>query len=121
MKDLINILIWVIAIFLFASCEGKANITTSNKISVDSLNMINDSTFISKIKAFSIVNNKEKIIGTLQYIIKDTPTQTNPYYIIQVGKMNSYRLEIYYNFYCYPKTGKVKLYDTLNDTLIDTN
>lgn len=121
MRDLINSFILLAGVFLFSSCQGQTNKTTSNKNPVDSLNITNDSTFISKIKTFSMVINEEKRVGTLEYIIKDTPTIDNPYYIIQVGKINSYRLEIFYNFYCYPKTGKIKLYNTLNDTLIEAN
>jgi hypothetical protein len=119
MKGWINSFIFLLGVFLFSSCEAQTNKITSNNNQVDSLRLISDSTFISKIKTFGIVANQEKKVGTLEYLIKDTPTKDNPYYIIQVGKLNNYRLEIFYNFYCYQKDGSVKLYDALNDTLIE--
>lgn len=120
MKILTNSFVLLISILLFTSCEAQSNKgeNNSNKQQVDSLRLISDSVFISRINALSMVKSQEKKIGTLDYVVKNIPTKENPYYIIQVGKSNNNRLEIFYNFYCYPKTGELKYYDTLKDTLI---
>lgn len=121
MKGWINNVIFLFAVCLFSSCDAQSNKETINNSVTNSIHLSSDSTFISKLKTLSIVVNQEKKVGTLEYLIKDTPTKDNPYYIIQVGKSNNYRLEIFYNFYCYPINGNIKLYDVLNDTLIDAN
>lgn len=107
------------SVFLYTACEAQTKKTTNNINQIDSLILVNDSVFISRIKTFELISTKEKKVGVLEYIVRDTPTKEQPYYIIQVGKTNSYRLEIFYNFYCYPRSGDIKLYDALNDTLIN--
>jgi hypothetical protein len=119
MKAWVNNFIMLFGMFLISSCEAQTNKAANNKKQVERLSLTSDSAFVSKIKTLSIVVNKENSVGTLEYFIKDTPTKENPFYIIQVGKSNYYRLEIFYNFYCYPKSGNIKLYNSINDTLIE--
>ncbi|MEO6998850.1 MAG: hypothetical protein ABI112_12270 [Terracoccus sp.] len=103
--------------FCFLSCKAQENHHKKAK-QVDSLNITKDSFFINKIRNLRMVTAKEKESGELEYFVKDTPTIKSPYYIIQVGKSNSYRLEVFYNFYCYPKSGEIKLYDVVSDSLL---
>jgi hypothetical protein len=118
MRDLKNSFVLLAGVFWISSCEAQNNKDTKNYNQVDSLCSINDSVFISKLKYLKLVLTQEKKVGALEYIIKDIPTKENPYYIIQAGKTNNYRLEIFYNFYCYPNSGDIKLYDVLYDTLV---
>lgn len=112
-------IVFLFSVFFYSSCETQTNKTTHNTFQIHNLSQISDSTFISRIRYTNIVTNQEEKVGDLVYIVKDNPNKNNSYYIIQVGKKNSYRLEIFYNFYCYPKTGEIKLYDAFKDTLIE--
>ena len=82
--------------------------------------------FIDRIKNLAIVKKKqgeleyfEKKKIEFEYYLRDKPNQENNYYLIQVGKNNEYRFEVFFNFYCDTVSNKIKLYDTLKDTLID--
>ena len=121
MKNLTNkiILLTIASImYSFLSCETQTN-QTNKKNGTDNLFFISDSVCIDKIRKLNFLERQERKTGNLEYIVRDMPTQEKPYYIIQVGKSNNYRFEVFYNFYCYPKSGKIKFYDTIRDTLID--
>ncbi len=52
-------------------------------------------------------------------IINSTPTEKQPYYIVQVGESRPERFMTEYQFYVYPKKGmEVRFCDVINDTAI---
>lgn len=102
-----------------SSCRAQTHKTSKDTVEVSSTVSANDSVFISRIRLLEIIMSEEERVGTLSYVVREVPTPERQYYIIQVGKVNSYRLEIFYNFYCYTETGVIKLYDPVRDTLID--
>ena len=108
----------ILSLFILQSCNNQQNKKNGINQQPQEIKQINDSLFISRIREFEIIRNKEKSAGVLSYLVKSIPTKKNPYYVIQTGKTNNYRFEVFFNFYCYPKTEKIELYDTLNDTLI---
>lgn len=124
MKALINKFLIALLLGLSISCNAqveKRHPAKKTTLKPDKKESISDAAFISKIQKLKIVMDKEKEVKSesLDYFLKDTPTVQNPYYIIQAGKSNEYRLEIFFNFYCYPKTGEIKLYDPIKDSLIN--
>ncbi len=121
MKVWINSIIFIGTALLYSSCSAQTNKPKSRSIEIDSLSLSSDSIFIAKVSKLNMVADIEKNVGSLEYFVKETPTKDKSYYIIQVGKTNNFRFEIYYTFYCYPKNEIIKLYDNLNDTLIEVD
>jgi hypothetical protein len=107
----------LIIILLLFNLEGEKNILQQNTDKVSKL-------FIKRINRLKIVEDKKKEINknskikSFDYYVKEKPNRINKYYWIQVGKTNQYRFEVYFNFYCYKKTGVIRLYNTNTDSLI---
>ena len=139
MKRKINILIigFLLVVF-YSSCTLSAK----DKIKLNDLTQSNfndeqnknDSTsadtilnrFYERIKVLKEVEDKQKEIlkktnnkNGIDFFVKKQPTSEDPYYWIQVGFLNSVRLEVFYNFYAYPDNNKLEFLDTINDTILE--
>ena len=116
---LINKIVLFFVLIVFASCNSQVKKEIKDKDYSE--------TFIEKIKNLDVVKNKKSELEAIEnkkiefdYYLRDKPNKENKYYIIQVGKSNEYRFEVFFNFYCDTISNQIKLYDSLKDTLIDT-
>ena len=110
------IIFFVIITFTFCNSQVKEKVQSKDYSEIFIERIKNLDIVKSKKREFEIINGK-KI--EFDYYLRDTPNKENAYYIIQVGKSNEYRFEVIFNFYCDSITDKIKLYDTLNDSLIE--
>jgi len=120
MKNYSNYRILVLLTILLLCFSCVKNNVVGNKIIKS--NSIIENNFISKIRKIDFIVQKSEKLEIdkkhLNYFVKTAPDNKNMYYLIQVGIMDNDRMIILYNFYCYSKTGIIKLYDPLNDSLI---
>jgi hypothetical protein len=115
---LINKIALFFVLIVFTSCNSQVKKEIKDKDYSE--------TFIEKIKNLDVVKNKKSELEAIEnkkiefdYYLRDKPNKENEYYIIQVGKSNEYRFEVFFNFYCDTISNQIKLYDSLKDTLID--
>ena len=124
MKALSSIILYTLLCVFTFSCNGQTELKKGNNnhaIKDAGINY-NDSVFIERLRNMDFVKEKEMKLNLkngFDYFVKLIPVENNNYYVIQAGKSNNYRFEVFYNFYCDQKTGLIKLYDALNDSLIN--
>lgn len=71
------------------------------------------------IKKESFIDSLSNGQNGITIIVQEKPTEEKPYYWIQVGYNNTFRLEVYYNFYVYPKDMKIMYLDTESGNVLN--
>lgn len=99
------------------SIEARVQFTVADK---GTAVQWNDSMFIERISSFVIIKQyEENTGGKISYLTKSAPNKENSFYLIKAGFNRPERFETVFNFYCYPGSGDIRLYDALKDTLME--
>jgi hypothetical protein len=99
---------------LFSQSRGTKSFSNLENEIIDTISKLKP-----VIERMHYVDAESKGKRQLKFIIWRKPTKSSPFFWVKVMEDNGISYYTHFNFYVYPKTMKIKFYDTFNNKTLD--